>query len=411
MNKNHNVNSSQSQGALHCFLFEPSVYISMLVSMEGNITEEELKEAVEKAYTQNETTMSKIILENEKIFFQKLSQTGCKVFCEKRSWQEIMYESEKNTFRIDEGELVRSYIIPKDNGYSLFIMAHHIMGDGKAFIMLLEDILCNLTGKEVVYRVLDTEGTEKIPSDVKLPFVAGNGIRTLNAMWKKSGRMFTWKEYYDVHEQFWKCRQSVVRFEVIEKEEFYEIKEVCKRQQITVNSYMVTKLLKEHPEYKNFCCPISLRGTNRSISNHVALLRMPYKYNAKKTFEENAKAVHRIIVKNMEDRNKKYFISSNVRKMEPSLLDSALMYAHGGYKNTVSKTVAGLMGYVGNNKTHISVTNLQNVNLKTDYGRFRVTDIAITAACMSATKDVACVSTFGDKMTISFCNIKNTCNI
>lgn len=407
MKEKSNINNSQTQGAMHCFLFEPSVYISMLVSMEGNLTAEEIKKAVEKTYTQNETTMSKITLEEGNAYFQKLSQTGCKVFVDRRSWQDIMHESEKRTFRIDEGELVRSYIIPQETGCFLLIIAHHIMGDGKALIMLLEDILCNLTGKEVTYRPLNREGTEKIPSDLRLPFVAKAGINALNGMWKKRGTIFTWQDYFDVHEKFWNSKQSEVQFEVIEKDELSEIRTKCKKWDITVNSYIVTKLLQGHPEYENFCCPISLRGSNRSISNQVALLRMPYKYHTKKTFEENAKEVHKIIRQYMDDKKKKYFISLNVRKMAPTLLDSSLMYTHGGYKNNVSKMVAGLMGYVGEKTTHLSVTNLQTVELEKDYGTFRLNNIAIMAACMSATRNVACVSTFQDKMTITHCNVKN----
>lgn len=406
MKINSCINSSQPQGALHCFLLEPSIYISMLVSLDGEITTKELTEAVEKVYTQNETTMSKIVLDNGKVFFQKLPQTGCKVFVEQRSWREIMHESEKNTFRINEGELVRSYIIPENQGCSLLVMAHHIMGDGMALIMLLQDILCNLTGKEVEYRPLNREGIEQVPSDLKLPFFESIGIKNLNTMWEKNSRIFTWQDYYDIHEKFWSLRESDIQFEVIEKEEINEIKAVCKKQDITVNSYMVAKLLQRNPEYANFCCPISLRGNNQSISNRVALLKMPYKYNKKKTFLENAKEVHKIIRSHIEDRNKKYYISMMLGKLAPTLLDSALMYTYGGYDNPVSKLIAAIMGYVGDRKTHLSVTNLQKVDLKTDYERFQLKGIAFMAACMSATKDVACISTFQDKMTISYCNIK-----
>lgn len=406
MNNNSCINKSQTQGAMHCFLFEPSVYISMLVSMDGEITAKELKEAVEKAYTQNETTMSKIVLNDGQAFFQKLSQTGCKVFEEHRSWREVMHESEKNTFRINEGELVRSYIFPKEEGCTLLVMAHHIMGDGMALILFLQDILCNLTDKEVDYRPLNREGIEQVPSDLKLPFFENTAIKNWNTMWEKNGRIFTWQDYYNIHEKFWSCRQSDIEYEVIEKEELNEIKAECKKQEITVNSYMVAKFLHRNREYENFCCPISLRGSNRSISNQVALLRMPYKYNKKKTFIENAKELHKIIRHHIEDRNKKYYISLMLGKLAPTLLDSVLMYTYGGYNNWISKLVATIMGYVGNRKTHLSITNLQNVDLKTDYKRFQLKDIAFMAACMSATKDVACISTFQDKMTISYCNIK-----
>jgi len=403
----HSINKSQPQGTMHCFWLEPSVYISVLASIEGEVTVDEIKEAVEKVYAQNETTMSKMILEDGKVFFQKLSQTGCKVFIDQRDWQEIMHESEQSAFKINEGELVRSYIIPQKGGYSLFIMAHHITGDGKALIMLLEDILCNLAGKKVEYRPLNREGIEKIPSNMKLPFGANVGIKALNAMWKKNGKMFTWEDYYNNHEKFWRCRQSDIQFERLDREQLTAIKEECKQLDITINSYVVTKLLQNHPEYENFCCPISIRGENRSISNQVVLVRMLYKYNTEKAFEENAKEVHKVIRRHLEDGYNKYFIALTLGRIEPTLIDASLMYAHGGYKNAISKKVAHLIGYAGNNTTHLSVTNLQNVNVKTSYERFCLKNLSFTAACMSATQNVACVSTFQDTITISYCNIKN----
>lgn len=401
------VNTSQTQGTLHCFLFEPSVYITLLASIEGDVATEEIKEAVAKVYTQNETTMSKVVLENGNVYFEQLSQSGCKVFVDSREWQEIMHESEQSAFRINEGELVRTYIIPGENGYTLFIMAHHIMGDGKALLMLLEDILCNLTGKEVEYRPLNRAGAEKFPYDQKLPMISDVAIKAFNAMWKKKGTAFTWQDYYKVHEKFWRGRQSDIRFEVIEKEQLQDMKTECKQLRLTVNSYIVTKLLQKQGECKNFCCPISIRGENRSISNLVILVRMNYQYNERKSFGENAAEVHKVIKRHMEDRGKKYFIAISLGKIKPTLLDSALLYAHGGYENKISKKVAQLFGYAGDNKTHLSVTNLQNIHLEDDYGRFRLKDISLVAACMSATKNVACVSTFRDKMKISYCSIKN----
>lgn len=391
---------------MHCFLFEPSVYISLLASIEGDITAEEMKEAVEKVYTQNETTMSKVILEDGNVYFQNLTQTGCKVFVDRRNWQEIMHESEQSAFKINEGELVRSYIIPEKEGVSLFIMAHHITGDGKALIMLLDDILSNLTGKEVEYRPLNKEGTEKIPSSLKLSIPANIGIKALNAIWKRNKKLFTWEDYYKVHERFWKDKQSDIQFETIDKEQLDIIKTECREWGITVNSYVVTKMLQKHPEYKSVCCPTSHRGENRSVSNLVVLVRTGYSYDTEKTFEVNAKEVHKRIRQHLKNDNHKYSIALSLGKMEPTLIDGSLMYAHGGYQNSISKIIAHLIGYAGDKKTHLSVTNLQNVNFEMDYGRFCLRNVGFTAACMSATQNVACVSTFRDTMTISYCNIK-----
>ena len=92
-------------------LFEPNVYISMVVTLSGMITKEELAAAVEKAYAHNEATMSNIVLEkNGEAYYETRNTSGCKVFFDQRNWQDILKESEKKPFALKEGELVRTYI-------------------------------------------------------------------------------------------------------------------------------------------------------------------------------------------------------------------------------------------------------------------------------------------------------------
>ena len=106
-------NKTQAQAMMHTFLFEPNVYTAALVTLKGDLTAETIKAAIQKTYTQNETTMSRVVLENGEAYFQAVKETGCKVMVDSRDWHEIMHQNEKDTFKINEGEFIRSFIIPK----------------------------------------------------------------------------------------------------------------------------------------------------------------------------------------------------------------------------------------------------------------------------------------------------------
>lgn len=403
---NYKINKTQSQSMLHSFLFEPNVYMCLLASLKGDITAEEIEAAVEKAYTQNETTMSKVILEGGKVYFQNMPRTGCRVFKDNRSWQEIRKECERNAFKIDEGELFRTYIIEEEKGYTLMMMVHHIAADGKAMVIVLGDILNNLAGREVEFKPLTSEGSELIPADQEVSFPIMFLIRYLNRIWQKTGRMFGWEDYYEIHKRFWEVWESEVRFENIGKEELEQIKEECKEKGITVNSYMMAKILEMHPEYLNVCFPISLRKENRSITNRVLLVKTDFKYNLKRTFWENAGKLHNITREFIENKDKKYDMALRVRWMDTGLWDSSLMYTFCGYENKVSKLLAELIGYSGKRKTHLTVTNLTNIEVDRDYGRFQVKSVAAIAPTMSAGKNVVCIGTFDGKMTIAYTKMK-----
>ena len=402
----YKINKTQSQSMLHSFLFEPNVYMCLLASLKGDVTAEEIEAAVKKAYTQNETTMSKVILEEKKVYFQNMPRTGCRVFRDNRSWQEIRKECEQNAFKINEGELFRTYIIEEEKGYTLMMMVHHIAADGKAMVIVLEDILKNLAGRKVEFKPLTSEGSELIPADKEVAFPIMALIRCLNRIWQKTGKVFTWEDYFNIHEKFWKVWESEVRFESIGREELQQIKEMCKEKGVTVNSYMMAKILKKHPEYHNVCFPISLRRENRSITNRVLLVKTDFKYNVKKTFWENAEKLHNITRKFIENEDKKYDMALRVRWMDPGLLDSGLMYTFCGYQNKVSKLIAELIGYSGKRKTHLTVTNLTNLEINQDYGRFQVKSVAAIAPTMSAGKNVICIGTFDGKMTIAYTKMK-----
>lgn len=407
-NLDSKINKSQSQGLIHSFLFDPCIYISSLSSLEGDVTAEEIKAAVEKAYTQNETTMSKIILDGGNAYYQKMDATGCTVFIEERGWRELMYESERDPFRINEGELFRIYIIPNPSKkeHTIFMMAHHIAADGKSLFLLLEDILANLSGKEVEYRTLHTEGFRIIPKNVQPPRYIRSFAKPLNAMWQKNKKIFNWDDYYEIHRQFWKSRKLEVELETIEKEELALIKAECKELGITVNSYIVTKIMKEHPEYKTLVFPISLRENSRAIANQAVVVKLSYEYDKKRSFQENAQRLHKIIKLHMGDENKKYMVSAVVRLLDPVLIDAALMYTYAGYKNKAAEIAAKQIGYYGNKKSDVAVTNLTNISIQSDYGRFRLKSTLGIAARMSALKDIVCVSTFNGRMTIAYSNMR-----
>ena len=54
------------------FLFDPNIYMTVVVTIEGDVSEEELCEAVRKTYTQNQTTMSKVVLDEQgKVYLEK----------------------------------------------------------------------------------------------------------------------------------------------------------------------------------------------------------------------------------------------------------------------------------------------------------------------------------------------------
>ena len=170
-------------------LFEPNVYISMIVKLAGNIEKEDVAGAVGVAYSNNEATMSRIVLEeNGDAYYEKMDSSGCKIYVDNRDWQSIIREGEKRTFAVDKGELVRTYIIEKEEEITLLIMAHHLVGDGKSILILVQDIADVLAGKNVEYKPMLLIDTKYLLERAKLPLGVKLAVKRLNKKWKKEGQ-------------------------------------------------------------------------------------------------------------------------------------------------------------------------------------------------------------------------------
>lgn len=383
------------------FLFDPNIYMTVVITIEGDVSEEELCEAVRKAYTQNQTTMSKIVLDEQgKVYQEEMSQTGCKVYVDERDWQEILCESERKTFRINEGELIRTFIIPRGKQKDIFLMAHHITCDGNGLLILAEDILNNLQGKEVEYKPTKVMTKEWVINRGNLKFVEKLGLKSVSQKWGKEKHVFGWDDYYKVHEEYWKNRRTEISFTEIESSELMALKEECKKCGVTVNSYLVAKLMQKYPESKKLGIPVSVRGEERSISCLVSSATVYSKYDTNKEFEENLTYIDKTVKKELTSEGAVYRTPQFVAITDPTLLQAAYIQNVIEYESKNVDTMARILGLYGDERCELGITNLREVTFSSEYDRFKVTGVIPVAPLIATTEKLFTISTYNGKMLI-----------
>lgn len=385
------------------FLYDPNIYMTVVVTIEGEVEEERICEAVKKAYTQCQTTMSRVVLDDwGRVYFEKMQETGCKVLVEKRDWLEILRENERIPFRINEGELIRTFIIPRGRETDIYIMCHHIAGDGNALLILAEDIFNNLEGREVEYKT-----TKVITEDVSLKngnlnFIEKLGLKKLSQKWEEERKVFGWEDYYKVHETYWKNRRTDVNFQEIKGKDLEDLKAECKKLGVTVNTYLVTRLMRDYyPESKKLGIPISIRGKERSISCLVSSATPRVKYDKNKEFVENMVIVEKAIKKDLKDEGEVYRIPQFIAISDPTLVYAA--YLHNVYKDSESPRVdrmANILGLYGNDRCNLGITNLKEIVFP-QYNGFRITRVIPVAPLIATTENLFTISTFEGRMLIA----------
>lgn len=378
-------------------LFEPNVYISMVVKISGMVSKEAVREAVEKAYEANEATMSRIVMEDGgDAYYEKMESSGCKFFFDSRSFITIIKESEKNPFAIQKGELVRTYLTIENQEMVLLIHAHHLVGDGKSILILVKDVVDGLSGKQPEYKPMFLIDQGFLRKKAKLRLGIRLALKNVNRKWEKVGKAFTWEDYYDVHKRYWESHSSEIEVKTYSAN---ELKKKCKNG-ATLNSYLITDFLRKTTESKVVGIPVNIREEDNGMSNQTSGISIKCQYQTDKSFEENLSIIHKEIYKMIRNVNMKYFILLFMGQLSPSLVDSILLQTHGCYQNKLSKKMAGIMGYIGKEGRDLGVTNLTRINITNDYGSFRIEDILFIPPKVSYTRNVVGVCTYGDKLTV-----------
>ena len=392
------------------FLFDPNIYMTVVVTIEGEVSEDELYEAVKKTYTQNQTTMSKVVIDEQgKVYLEEMEETGCKVSVDKREWTEILHENERKPFRLEDGELIRTFIIPRGKQKDIFLMAHHLSGDGGALLLLAEDIFNNIEGRKVQYKPTKVINAEESMKRGNLNFLQKFGLKSLSQKWGENKKVFGWKDYYKVHEEFWKNRHTDISFIEIEGNKLDELKAECKKSGVTINTYLVTKLMKEYyPDAKKLGIPISVRGEEKSISCLVSSATPHAQYDTNKEFVENLVNIDKAIKKDLKNDGEVYKIPQFIAISDPTLVCAA--YVNDVLKNIDSPQVErmadilGLQG--GHDRVNLGITNLREITFPSDYSRFQVTNVTPVAPCIATTEHIFTISTFNGKMLIAETKMK-----
>jgi len=391
------------------FLLDPNIYMAVVMTLEGDVKAEEVYEAVKKAYTQNAMTMSKAVLDENGIFYmEEMEETGCKVFIDNRNWQEIMYENERKVFRVDEGELVRTFVIPKENEIDIYFMVHHITCDGNGIFLLAEDVLSNLQGKEVAYRNSTVMTKEGVIKKGGLNLLEKIGLKKLSQKWCQEEReVFGFDTYYKIHEEFWKNRKTEISFTEIEGSELEKIKENCKKLGVTVNSYMVTKYMKDYSGRQKLAIPISIREDDRSISCMVSSVIAYAEYDSNASFEENLVKINKILVKEIKNPRSVYYIPQFIAYSDGTLIDASFVQQYLGYESERADRMRQILGLYGAGRTRLGVTNLGVVSIRGECDKFKIKKLIPVAPCVATSEKVVTISTFKGKMLIADSKIVN----
>lgn len=376
-------------------LFEPNPYIVMHVELVGDIRPHDLVAAIRRAYAANETTTSRINLSEGSARYERLVSSGCTARIVSSDWHDLICEQERSPFALDEGELVRSFIIPASCGAQLVIMAHHLVGDGKSIMYLIRDILTALAGDPLVFKPFTALTLD--PHVDSLSVSARLYAKHCRRSWKE--HPFTWADYHRLHHKYWSAHASRIEHRTLSATQTSQIIHAAKAADCSVNSYLLALLLREHQECHTIGIPVDIRDDDDQImGNHVTGISITHRFDERCPLAENARRIHKKTQRKL--RHRRMMALEFLALLPPTLIDAVLLQTHSCYCDPLSAQAARLMGYADKTRD-LGLSNLGRITIPTQYNDYRIENIIFVPPAISYARNVTGASTVNGRLTIA----------
>lgn len=447
-------------------LFEPNIYINFWIQLVGDPKPEDVEAAVKAAFAANEATMSKVVLlRTGEAYYDRQQESGCRVELKEANWLEVLRQNEKIPFAINKGELMRVFILTAEEKLGLLIMAHHLVGDGKSITYFLEDIMRALAGESLTFKPMKLITKDALPKDSRLSLPEKLYANYYNWKWKHIGQLFQWEDYEAIHRHYWEKHSTHIAYEYFSTEEINRIHAHTKEMGVSINSYIAAAFL-EAERKKDAVVGMAVDARidgNKSMSNQATGIsvkcraftsgivrpcgrmsvsvksraftsgtprpkglmsvsaktkntfiagiprpcgRIPdsatHSFTDEGSFDENVQLLHQMILDKLANPKKKFFVLHFISLLHPCLIDSVLLHTYGLYQNETTKKLALAMGYTGQKKRDLGITNLTRLDIPASYGKYGIRKLMFIPPSVAYSSHIIGVATMEDGMCISY---------
>lgn len=391
----------------------PTMNIMYSAIITGEPSIDDLKVAIDYAVNKFEILRCRILQDYEGEAYYVMREKRCEPFIEVREYstsdQEFLTEQERLPFRYDKGEMVRFYIEKYEfRKLKLRIVMHHLGGDGKSALLLVDEIMKNLCaldmGKfdycEETVVPMQVFTKEYLEEHVQMSDLIKVSAQKVNNNWKKEKVVFDINDYLKMFHEYWKNHKSILRCVKIEEEVFRCVKKLCKENGITIHSFLVAAA--ERKLNKNDKVAMAVDGKPddyHRMGNFGGGIAIDCSYDESKTFWENAVYIHNQIHVQLQDRQSSFFGHVMKGMLDCSFQDALTYQSVGYFENALAEDYNNMIGNGKTETKNFLISNIGKFDLASQgYGRFGVDEFVFAPALQSNVDCSVGVATVHDKM-------------
>ena len=244
------------------------------------------------------------------------------------------------------------------------LVFHHLLADGRGALGLAEELAeCYVRGlepKSAPETLISS--VQDFPPDSRLPLISRMLVSKANRDWEKERHCVTYADYHAFANEFLRSdrvRHSIFR---IGQEKLDRIRQKCHEEQVTVNDYLIAKMMQEEKTRKVIIASDLRSRLSCYREGALGNYSTAFSVEVKKVFATRnlfslARTVHDRVAVTMARPEDLYLVLQCYAELDPGLLDAAFISCRGGFPSKAGKFIGSLFfGFEAGNG--YSITNL-----------------------------------------------------
>ncbi|GFZ30869.1 hypothetical protein CSC2_13950 [Clostridium zeae] len=295
----------------------------------------------------------------------------------------------KRSFSLKNECLLRIFVQYYEDYFSVVMVAHHIMGDARSIMILLNDLLELYGGKsvEAIDEPVLLPLSDQFPEEAKLSTRQQFYVDYLNTKWKKEKRLFSDKEFDKVYSKFYESHDICFESLCLKKDETNVLHSKCKEHKVTITSALAIWVLRSiYETLSDFFSkdmqvniPVSVKKEfnfipQRCVGNYCSNISLKYTYKEMLDFWEEIEWFHEKMTQKLNDNKEKYMSLNMMMAIDGSLQDAISFSTFGDFDSLIAKQMAELFN-VSHSSSNIEISNVGQTSINKLIGKNELRDI------------------------------------
>lgn len=347
----------------------PNMHFGIMAQINSTYNEEQVKQSAAVLQKAHPFLQSLIAKETDtgRFYYQKQDYLNIPILekSEIDLWQQDYDEISIQGWNIMEECLLKILIYPKGEQFQILFIAHHLLCDGRGLLQLAEEFakhyVKGITPQFVEERLI--QSLHDLPPNSDLPVISKIIIRDANRKWKKEQH----RVMYDTYKEFEKnyIRKNDIKREVstVCNQESEEIQTLCKQNGVSVNDYLIAKMMLEDRTNKVVIAADIRNQTKCYRQGALGNYSTAFSVVVKKK-EENIISLTKSVASKVsticQHPQKEMLVLACYIHMQPELIDTVAISTLGDFESKAGAFIGkNMFGYGSQNG--YSITNLGKI--------------------------------------------------